>query len=224
MMKLLITLALSIIVYYFPLVTCLSETTISPDGSSSEHSNDVELALNKSPQSVVNDNQLYGYLLANDSSTDSMNMKKIMKYLQDQQHPPKESCKSRRLLMTQFIQGNFEGLGSIIKVIMMGIAEAAHSNRTLIWGLDLPFIFERARHEWYNKDLEEGHKTFIKGFEFDCGSSYQGGGPYGCFFEQLSTCTIEDISGTELLQILFYDTLFSLFLYLFNFAVNMIDS
>jgi hypothetical protein len=58
-------------------------------------------------------------------------------------------------------------------------------------------MFERARDEWYNKDLSEEHETFIKGFGFDCGSSNQGGGPYGCFFEKLSTCSIEDISDKD---------------------------
>jgi hypothetical protein len=171
-------------------VTGQSKVTISSDGSTSEYFE---------PAISVNDNHLYGYLL-NDSSIDSMQIKKIMKYLHDNQNPPKKSCKSRRLLITQFIQGNFEGLGSIIKVIMMGLSEAAHSNRTLIWGLDLPFMFERSRGEWFNrnnKDLSEEHKTFIKGFGFDCESSIQGGGPYGCFFEQLSTCTLEDISDID---------------------------
>jgi hypothetical protein len=185
-MRLLIALSL-FIAYYLPIVTGQSKVTISSDGSSSEYFE---------PAISVNDNQLYGYLL-NDSSVDSVQIKKLMKYLHDHQHPPKESCKSRRLLITQFIQGNFEGLGSIIKVIMMGLSEAAHSNRTLIWGLDLPFIFERARDEWFNKDLSEEHRTFIKGFGFDCESSIQGGGPYGCFFEQLSTCSIEDISDID---------------------------
>ena len=30
----------------------------------------------------------------------------------------------------------------------MGLAEAAHSNRTLVWGLDLPYTFEITRSIW----------------------------------------------------------------------------
>lgn len=94
-MRLLVTLALSITAYYLPLVTCQSRVTVSSDGNSSRY---LEPTIVRS----VNDNQLYGYLLANDSSTDSMHIKKIMKYLHDNQHPPKTSCKTRRLLITQF--------------------------------------------------------------------------------------------------------------------------
>ena len=34
------------------------------------------------------------------------------------------------------------------QVLLMGLAEAAHSNRTLVWGLDLPFTFEITRSIW----------------------------------------------------------------------------
>ena len=34
------------------------------------------------------------------------------------------------------------------QVLLMGLAEAAHSNRTLVWGLDLPYTFEITRSIW----------------------------------------------------------------------------
>ena len=95
-------------------------------------------------------------------------------------------------------------MGSILKLVLLGLAEAAHENRTLVWGLDLPFMFENSREEWFDNRTTTGQRVVdIKGIhEFDCGDYdyYDGSGPYSCFFQALSTCTIDDVSFTELSQ------------------------
>ena len=133
-------------------------------------------------------------------------MQRLIQLVHIQQHPPKESCKNQRLLVIQFIN-SFEGLGSILKLITLGLAEAAHSNRTLIWGLHpLPHMFEKSRDEWFNKKATTGkRKVMVKGLEFDCAYDdddigYDGSGPYACFFHPLSSCTMNDVSYEEMIQ------------------------
>ena len=134
-------------------------------------------------------------------------VKLLLQQLHVQQHPPKAACRNQRLLIVQFIN-SFEGLGSILKLVTLGLAEAAHSNRTLIFGLHpLPHMFEKSRDEWFNKKTATGkHKVMIKGMEFDCGYDendvgYDGSGPYACFFQPLSSCTVKDISISELIEL-----------------------
>ena len=168
--------------------------------------------------------EAYGYLLANNYEPDAMLVKTIMRQLHRQQNPPKETCKHRRILVTQFAN-SFEGMGSILKLVLLGLAEAAHENRTLVWGLDLPFLFENSRDEWYsssssskNKQKNGGQiqrKVKIRGIEFDCSSGnngvYDGSGPYGCFFMPLSSCGVQDVTVAELLQLgINYDCCFLL--------------
>jgi len=150
------------------------------------------------------------YLLANSTSAGAPDIQRLLDLLHEQQHPPKQQCGSRRLLIVQFIN-SFEGLGSILKLVTLGLAEAAHSNRTLIFGLHpLPHMFEKSRDEWFNKKTASGkRKVTVKGVGFDCsygdgkGSAYgyDGSGPFACFFEPLSTCTINDVSFDEMLEL-----------------------
>ena len=174
------------------LVSIDGETTMLSHGKST---------VNKGEQS---------YLMTNTSSPDVHLVNLMMKKLHEQQHPSKESCQHRRLLVTQFEQV-FEGFGSIMKVVMLGLAEAAHSNRTLVWGLDLPYMFENSRDEWYSltssKNSQKNgnqakRKVKIRGIEFDCSSGdngvYDGSGPYGCFFMPLSSCGVQDLTVAEL--------------------------
>ena len=138
-----------------------------------------------------------------DTTADVAFVKQVLAQLHAQQHPPKGQCKTKRLLVTQFAN-SFEGLGSILKLVLLGLAEAAHENRTLIWGLDLPFMFENSREEWYDNVTHTGRRDVDiegrDGFRFDCGSyqHYDGSGPYACFFQALSSCTIDDVSFAEL--------------------------
>ena len=107
-------------------------------------------------------------------------IRELIRAIHKQQYPPKKSCKSKRLLVTQFSAKSFEGIGSILKIIMMGMAEAAYSNRTLIWGLDLPFMFEHTRDVWHaggDEDMMDNIR--LKDYDIDCSDWIgHGGGPY----------------------------------------------
>lgn len=128
---------------------------------------------------------------------DMMNM---LKALHTQQHPPKHTCKSRRLLVTQFAAKSFEGIGSILKMVMMGLAESAHANRTLIWGLDLPYMFEHSRGIWFSEShYNRTSYKYHHGYKLNCSDWVgRGGGAYACFFQSLSSCSLADLSLNEL--------------------------
>jgi hypothetical protein len=138
--------------------------------------------------------------LNNNNMNDLIMMRKIFEAVYTQQNPKKESCKTRRLLLTQFSQHSFEGMGSILRMIQMGIAEAAFSNRTLIFGLDLPYMFEKTKDVWRNKHrLKYDDLVNVSNIGLKCGSWVgQGGGSYNCFFQPLSTCSLSDVSYEEL--------------------------
>lgn len=111
----------------------------------------------------------------------------VLDLLRAQQFPDPATCSTRRLLLLQFSATTFEGIGSIVKTIVHGLAEAAHSNRTLVWGLDLPYMFEHSRQVWQvngTSALSSASRAFD-----DC-DWRGGGGAYGCFFERLSSCNI----------------------------------
>ena len=132
--------------------------------------------------------------------TKNLYVKQIIKAIHLHQHPPKSSCRSRRLLVTQFAPKNFEGIGSILKGIMLGFAEAIYSNRTLIWGLDLPFLFENSGPTWRNENSNSAFR--INGITLDCsGYVNMGGGPYSCFFKPISSCALSDLSVDELINL-----------------------
>lgn len=128
-------------------------------------------------------------------------VRKFAAALYDQQNPKKHECKHRRLLAIQFSPKSFEGIGSILKLIALSLAEAAHSNRTLVWGLDLPFNFEHTRHLWA-RPKSRGSTIKVGGgeIELECTEGWKGhgGGAYGCFFEPISTCSLADATLDEL--------------------------
>jgi len=112
----------------------------------------------------------------------------------NQQHPTRAECSKKRLLVTQFSPRQFEGIGSNLRNLMFGLAEAMHSNRTLVWGLDLPSMFESSRNFWQGPD----HMS-INNIEMDCRSwQLYGGGPYTCFFEPISSCSLHDAEYEEI--------------------------
>jgi hypothetical protein len=127
-------------------------------------------------------------------------VRKFAAALYEQQNPKKHECKHRRLLAIQFSPKSFEGIGSILKLIALALAEAAHSNRTLVWGLDLPFNFEHTRHLWAKPKLRSSIKVGGGEVELDCTEGWkgQGGGAYSCFFEPISTCSLADATLDEL--------------------------
>lgn len=134
-------------------------------------------------------------------------IKQLLDAFHTLQHPPKHTCRHRRLLLTQFSATNFEGMGSVLKLVQLSLAEAAHYNRTLIWGLDLTFTWENSRDVWQKGIGEDGESLQFSSSRvrigpnfYDC-SQWKGlaGGPYTCFFQPLSSCSLEDISEEELL-------------------------
>ena len=109
----------------------------------------------------------------------AFDFKYISNYISKNQYPRhQESCKEKRLLILHYSEYEFEGTGSILKWIMIGLAEALHSNRTLIWGRYIPNFFTRGVHN-------------------NCYNATQGG-LYDCLFQRLSTCSIADIHDNEL--------------------------
>lgn len=82
------------------------------------------------------------------------------------------------------------------------LAEAIHSNRTLIWGVDLPYTFNHTRELWESKSIINADFIEIDGVQLRCnGWRGFGGGPYSCFFQNLSSCSVEDVSMEELVQL-----------------------
>ena len=86
---------------------------------------------------------------------------------------------------------------------MMGLAEAAHAGRTLIWGLDHPYLFENTRPMWEGGAASARvASAAVGGLPLECGEwPGQGGGPYACFFQALSSCSLADVSPAELLAL-----------------------
>lgn len=123
----------------------------------------------------------------------------ILRALHAQQHPPRASCGSRRLLVTQFAPTSFEGIGSLLKQVVLGLAEAAYANRTLVWGLDLSYMFERSRAVW--RDDGARGPVPVAGAALDCSGWTRGGGPYECFFAPLSSCSLLDASPADVEQL-----------------------
>ena len=85
----------------------------------------------------------------------------------------------------------------------MGLAEAAHAGRTLIWGLDHPYLFENTRPMWEGGAASARvASAAVGGLPLECGEwPGQGGGPYACFFQALSSCSLADVSPAELLAL-----------------------
>jgi hypothetical protein len=156
---------------------------------------------------AADDDDVGSYLLPADASADDSDtraLRALLAALHAQQHPPKAACRTSRLLLTQFSPKSFEGLGSIVKLLVHGLAEAAHANRTLVWGLDLPYMFEHSRGAWQPKTPKEGGAAPSRvvragGLELECGGwRGLGGGPYTCLFAPLSSCSLADVTPAEL--------------------------
>lgn len=137
----------------------------------------------------------------NDLARSVQRIRALMGAIHEQQHPPKESCKTRRLLVMQY-SVSFEGAGSLLKFAAAALAQAAHSNRTLVWGLDLPYTFEHSRLLWQSNSTTP-KPISIGGVDLNCdnGWLHHGGGPYSCFFLPLSSCSLEDATVEELVQL-----------------------
>lgn len=121
----------------------------------------------------------------------------IVDVIYAKQHPQKDLCSKRRLLVLQMTSSSFEGTGSLLKQVMLGTAAAMHSNRTMVWGLGLPFIFEHTKEIWNaNSDLSA---IKVNNETIDCRQEDPSAGPLGCFFQPISSCSLEDASPSDLL-------------------------
>jgi hypothetical protein len=96
--------------------------------------------------------------------------------LQPNTHPDSDSsaytsnnlCANRRLLVLNMKSNTFEGSGSLVKQFMIALAQALHSNRTLVWGLGLPHLYAHSRYLWAG---ENRHRIDVNGIELDCSSA-----------------------------------------------------
>ena len=148
----------------------------------------------------LNTSTAYSYLfdVRLHTNYDTSLIKDLVELIAKSQLVSKESCKARRLLVMETISNSFEGTGSIIKSIILTIAQAMHSNRTVIWGLDMSKSFQLSRELWSSSSANE---LFIGDRKFDCITDADShGGPFGCFFQRVSTCTLEDVSKAELID------------------------
>jgi hypothetical protein len=122
----------------------------------------------------------------------------VMKVIHANQHPPKETCKSTRLLILHTKTETLEGLyGGIMKQVAMGLSAAMHSNRTLIWGMpDGQFLFDSTREIWAGKRRSN---IAVGPTVVNCpDDKYSLGGSYDCFFRELSSCSLSDIDKWEM--------------------------
>ena len=62
-----------------------------------------------------------------------------------------------------------------MKQIMLGIAIAIHSNRTLVWGLGLPYIFDHTQEVWSGSD---NRNVQVGDHSFDCMAADPAGGAH----------------------------------------------
>ena len=113
------------------------------------------------------------------------------------QNPTREDCKRQRLLAIQMSATSFEGTGSLLKQIMISTAIAVHSNCTLVWGLGLPFPFEVTRELWNGRANDD---IVINNEHLNCSQHDITFGPLGCFFEPISTCSLEDAGPAEIIE------------------------
>lgn len=121
----------------------------------------------------------------------------IIDVIHKKQQPAKEDCKKKRLLALQMSSTSFEGTGSLLKQAMLSLAISMHSNRTMVWGLGYPFLFEHSKDVWDSDNYEE---VQINNEILDCSQPDPAAGAYGCFFEPLTTCSLDDLTAAELID------------------------
>lgn len=105
----------------------------------------------------------------------------VFRWIESRQLVDPTTCTTRRLLLYHSYGANFEGSASVLKSIMLGLGEAMHSNRTLVWGAYVPPLMARGNaSSCYNKAQ---------------------GGLYACHFRPLSNCDINDLWYGELVDL-----------------------
>lgn len=119
----------------------------------------------------------------------------LLRLLHARQHPPQSECRSTRLLLVKSPEISYEGLGSVLSLLALGLAEAMYSNRTLVWGAELTPLLDLSRTVW------TAPNPSARGVALDCARADRGGGAYSCFFEPLSACSLADASPAELVAL-----------------------
>lgn len=120
----------------------------------------------------------------------------ILKLLTYRQNPSKNECVLKRLLVLDLKTTSLEGLGSILKNLIYGISIGMHSNRVLVFGVGLPYLFENTKDIW---STPEASDILIGDTRLNCSTAtVETGGPFECFFQRLSTCSISDTNRDEL--------------------------
>lgn len=133
----------------------------------------------------------------NDKDPVSLFMKDLFDVIYTKQHPSSQECLTNRFLVIQMSSASFEGTGSLLKQMLLSVAIAMHSDRTLIWGLGYPFMFEHSKELW---DGEDNDALNINDEVLNCTQPDPAAGPFGCFFEPLTTCGLEHLSPHELIE------------------------
>jgi glycosyltransferase involved in cell wall biosynthesis len=108
--------------------------------------------------------------------------------------------------VTHLDDEHFEGLGSVVGEVAGALGEAMHSNRTLVWGVGLPYMLDRTRDEWVSPRGSEGAGSVwfssTNNTHLDCsGWEGMGGGAWACFFASISSCSLEDATFDELVAL-----------------------
>lgn len=169
------------------LISLLNARAI-PDHFRREHWNDTDIA------SYLTDG-----IFATQSSEGTSFIKEILKAVHTSQHPKDISkCETRRLLIVDEHGTTLEGLGSILKSLIVSLAVAFHSNRIIVWGIGLPWMYERTKDEWTSREKLRFGETMV-----DCSNADEyNGGPFNCYFEPISSCTLhEHITPEELVEL-----------------------
>jgi hypothetical protein len=124
----------------------------------------------------------------------------LLKVIHTSQHPPKSACRTTRLLIIHMKTESLEGLCSLVKQLTMGLSAAIHSNRTLVWGIySGQFMFEATRDVWAGPKRDN---IQLGRMRISCPKGENPlGGPFECFFQPLSSCTLDDITPQELLDL-----------------------
>ena len=127
-------------------------------------------------------------------------MKDLVKLIHSHQNPPKKDCLKKRFLVMHMKVLGYEGIGSVLKQIIVGLAIAMQSNRVLVFGGAFPYLFEYTDDVWGGHDKRRFQNDIhINDKILDCSTgSDSNSAAYDCFFQQLSTCSLLDATVKEI--------------------------
>lgn len=188
--KLLAFLLIVVLAYGAPSKGNKAKKALSPAGSLWE-----DVKLRTVPHSSMN---TLSYLLDSSSSDIYTNVvRDILYVIHKKQQLSRADCRTRRLMVVQMSSTSFEGIGSLLKQIQFSVAVAMHSNRSMIWGIGFPFMFEHSKDVW---DGPGNSAVQVNGQTLNCSQADPLAGPIGCFFEPLTSCSLADVAPAEMLE------------------------